>query len=326
MLGLAETQFSTLDRRPEEQFLAWQAVVATVFVAASISRPQPVDSRGFASVCQARRVGGLTLAWMVSAPHQLHRTSRHIRRVSADAYFLSLTLRGRVTAFQGGRVTRTGPADLALVDGDLPFVLDVPEELEQLCLMIPKAALSPLLAAPDRCAAVRIGAESGSGAMVAAALRSLATHDTPLSARETAGMAEHLVGLVALAVSEATLSDDRSQKEVLTQRVVDEIERGLVDPDLCPDLVARRVSISVSYLTKLLRHRGTTFGHLLLARRLDHAWSMLDPGSGDGRTVTAIATACGFRDAAHFSRCFRSRFGVSPTQRRAGDGGCGPSA
>jgi AraC-like DNA-binding protein len=35
-------------------------------------------------------------------------------------------------------------------------------------------------------------------------------------------------------------------------------------------------------------------------------------------TVTEIAFDVGFSDSAFFSRCFRRRFGVSPTQWRAG--------
>lgn len=85
-----------------------------------------------------------------------------------------------------------------------------------------------------------------------------------------------------------------------------------------PTTPANRVAISVSYLTKLLHGRGTTFGHLLLEHRLEHAWSLLCPDVDSARTVTEIATECGFRDAAHFARTFRVRFAMTPSQRRGG--------
>lgn len=126
---------------------------------------------------------------------------------------------------------------------------------------------------------------------------------------------------MSLALSEAVLTEACSGKDALIQCIVDEIGRGFADPDLTPAVVARRVAISGSYLTKLLHCRGTTFGHLLLERRLDHAWALLDPGLGHTQTVTAIAAGCGFRDSAHFARTFRTRFAMTPTQRRAGSAG-----
>jgi AraC-like DNA-binding protein len=35
--------------------------------------------------------------------------------------------------------------------------------------------------------------------------------------------------------------------------------------------------------------------------------------------ISDIAYACGFNEASYFNRCFRRRFGASPTQYRGGD-------
>ena len=42
---------------------------------------------------------------------------------------------------------------------------------------------------------------------------------------------------------------------------------------------------------------------------------LADPGRA-GRRVTDIAYAVGFKDASHFTRAFKSRYGVSPREYR----------
>lgn len=51
--------------------------------------------------------------------------------------------------------------------------------------------------------------------------------------------------------------------------------------------------------------------------RLDHARNLL---TSTDAPLIQISTACGFATVAHFSRRFRLRFGVAPTQLRAGKG------
>ncbi|MFN2321136.1 MAG: helix-turn-helix domain-containing protein [Dermatophilaceae bacterium] len=319
MLGVAELQYSTAHHRPEEQFEVWRQLVSDAFVPVGLRRPVPGDETGcFDAGYQARRLGDLSLGWLRSAPQEVERTPSHIAHTPGGVYFLNLVTRGEGTAYQDGREATSAAGDFVIVDSERPFTLSFSEEFEELCLVIPKGMLDPLLAAPELCTAIRVCAESAAGALVASALHALGAQRSVFSPRETVGVAEHLVGLVSLAVSEATLAAAPSAKTLLIQQIVDEIGRGFADPELTPAVVARRVAISVSYLTKLLHCRGTTFGHLLLDRRLDHAWTLLDPALGHSQTVTAIAGACGFRDSAHFARTFRARFGLTPTERRAG--------
>ena len=43
---------------------------------------------------------------------------------------------------------------------------------------------------------------------------------------------------------------------------------------------------------------------------------MLADRCHDGMKVSDIALACGFNEVSYFNRCFRRRFGASPTQYR----------
>jgi AraC-like DNA-binding protein len=67
------------------------------------------------------------------------------------------------------------------------------------------------------------------------------------------------------------------------------------------------------------RRAGATPTGFITDMRLQRAAEMLT--CSGSTTVTEIAFEVGFSDSAFFSRCFRRRFGVSPTQWRAGPAG-----
>jgi AraC family transcriptional regulator, exoenzyme S synthesis regulatory protein ExsA len=69
-----------------------------------------------------------------------------------------------------------------------------------------------------------------------------------------------------------------------------------------------------SFKREFQRHYGTTPGKWLLERRLDCSANLL---RSTRMSVTEIAFECGFEEASHFSRAFKTRFGHSPSEHRA---------
>src|SRR5258706_8781878 len=98
----------------------------------------------------------------------------------------------------------------------------------------------------------------------------------------------------------------------LLDRIYEAIERKLGDPDITPARVAQIEGISERYLQKLFEGAGDNFTHYLRERRLQRCWADLANPAEAHRSVSDIAFGCGFSDAAHFSRSFRDRFGMSP--------------
>lgn len=94
------------------------------------------------------------------------------------------------------------------------------------------------------------------------------------------------------------------------------------DPDLSIDKIASALRCSKRYLQMAFAacDRSIT----------DHIWTTrLDGCRGDlarrsDRTISEIAFAWGFSSSAHFSRAFRKRYGVTPSEFRRAD--CGTSA
>ena len=90
----------------------------------------------------------------------------------------------------------------------------------------------------------------------------------------------------------------------------------LEDPSLKASKIADSIGISESHLHATMKKHGATVGSAIILRRLERcAQDLASPRFREAR-ITDIAFGRGFSDGAHFSRCFKARFGCSPTQFR----------
>jgi len=79
--------------------------------------------------------------------------------------------------------------------------------------------------------------------------------------------------------------------------------------------LARAVNLSPSYLTRLFhQHVGCAPAHYDRAQRLERAYELV---TSSRLSIKEIMAAVGFSDPSHFSRDFRSRFGLSPRALRS---------
>ncbi|CAM3918867.1 transcriptional regulator FeaR [Kerstersia gyiorum] len=96
------------------------------------------------------------------------------------------------------------------------------------------------------------------------------------------------------------------------------IEQSLADPLLSPVRIADRMGVSVRQLYRLFEETGDSVCRYIQRARLQQAAVALRSVLTETRSITDIAFACGFNDAAHFSRAFRKQFGMSPREYRMG--------
>jgi acetamidase/formamidase/AraC-like DNA-binding protein len=129
-------------------------------------------------------------------------------------------------------------------------------------------------------------------------------------------LAEMLLTLSRQNLPSATDAVGIGTQPALLHRIYETIERKLGDPAITPARVAQMEGISERYLQKLFETTGDNFTRYLRERRLQRCWADLANSAEAHRSVSDIAFGCGFSDAAHFSRSFRDRFGLSPTAFR----------
>ena len=100
-------------------------------------------------------------------------------------------------------------------------------------------------------------------------------------------------------------------------RRVEEFIRSHATSSLCLRDLTRVADVSERTLqTGFRRYRDTTPMEYLRDHRLDLARRELETAVIRGRTVTEIALECGFNHTGKFAKCYRQRFGETPSETR----------
>lgn len=101
-------------------------------------------------------------------------------------------------------------------------------------------------------------------------------------------------------------------------KAVEDIERSIVqnyaNPNYELDGLLQSMPYCYDYLCRLFRQALNTTPHKYLTNlRLQAAADMLCSGYGSG-SISEVARACGFRDPLYFSRLFKKKYDVSPSE------------
>lgn len=134
-----------------------------------------------------------------------------------------------------------------------------------------------------------------------------------------AALAELLLSLLRQTSSLGVAAGSTAVQAAMLNRIRQAIERHLDDPDFTPARAAQAEGISERYLHKLFEGTAESFAQTLRESRLLRSRQDLANPAEAHQSVAEIGYRCGFTDAAHFSRAFRERFGLSPRAFRQGE-------
>ena len=301
------------ERLPErEQFDHWSAISAEAFCPVTVTREQ---MGAFPSTVGAHAVGGLGVSTISTRPQGVARTEAQVQANPGDSFFLNLPLTPGTFARQDGRTAELRPGDFTIVDSARPFELGFRHDLRQVSLKIPAEMLARRGIAPMTTAR-RVDGSRGLGAVASQALRAAAADAHPLDRHTARALADHLCGLIALALVPDAEPTRRTAREQLLESALGHIEQRLGEPSLSPRQIAEQIAVSPRYLHRLFAERGTSFGRWLLEQRLVRARDALDDPACAHRTIADIAHEVGFQDPSYFARAFRARYGTTPRAAR----------
>jgi AraC-like DNA-binding protein len=263
-------------------------------------------------------VGGLRVSDVNAGPGKVIRSPRRIAESDDEFVLLSMQRSGTCVVSQDDRQATVRPGELVCYDTTRPYTLDFLGQFHIALARVPR----PLLGVPatllSLVTARPITAQVGVGRVLAPLLTEVTAH--PASYR---GLAEHDVGnalidLTRAAIVERTADQHAppSSAALLRARILRFVDENLHEPDLSPLRVAQAHGISTRYLHRVFAEAGETYGGCLRQRRLRAAARELRAPYTRNRTIEAVASTCGFRNPAHFSRLFRDAYGVTPRQWR----------
>ncbi|MFC4997896.1 helix-turn-helix domain-containing protein [Dactylosporangium cerinum] len=152
-------------------------------------------------------------------------------------------------------------------------------------------------------------------------------HLTQDPARIVADPAASAVATASVDLVRALLASagraERNTREVLAETLLTRVRafarQHLADPDLNPAMIAAAHNVSLRHLYQVCADAELSLEQWIIAERLQGARHELLLPQSRHRSVAAIAWRWGFRDATHFTRRFKARYGMLPSQwRRSG--------
>ncbi len=317
-MELQAAAFST-DAVPLSQRLPyWRDLVCDTFVELTCEAASPLD---FSGSIKTRDCGQVRYTQVRSCRHQVVRDKRRIAGSNFDHFLLSLQLRGRGTLVQGGRTATLEPGDFAVYDVTKPYHLRFDDAFEQLVIQLPRDEIVSRLFNIEDLTGLRVSGQTGLGRLASSLIVQLASQLDALAPEHLARAQSSAVDLVAHALAKDTdkNSTRRSESQERTlRRILQFIEDNLSEQELTCEAVAAANGLSERYLRKLFQSKGQTVSGWIWAQRLDRAKQAIANPLSRHRSISAIAYDWGFKDAGHFSRAFKARFGMSPRDLRAG--------
>lgn len=304
---------STLVARNISDF---RAAVSESFVPLQVSTAGPDHFRG---IIRGASVDEVHVNEVRATSHVVERTPELIARSDRSYFKLSLMLAGTGMLIQDDREAVLQAGDLAVYDTDRPYSLVFDDDFRTMVVMFPKHLISLPADMVGQLTAVRISGQGGLGGMVVPYLTQLAGNLDQLAGTTGARLAHSALDLVTTVFTRELGLDEVSADphRALVQRIRSYIDRNLASTDLGPATIASAHFISTRHLHGLFQEQGVTVSTWIRTRRLEQCRrDLLDPMLAD-RPVAAIAARWGFVDAAHFSRAFKSAFGISPSEYRA---------
>lgn len=304
---------STLVARNISEF---RAAVSESFVPLQVSTAGPDHFRG---IIRGASVDEVHVNEVRATSHIVERTPELIARSDRSYFKLSLMLAGTGMLIQDDREAVLQAGDLAVYDTDRPYSLVFDDDFRTMVVMFPKHLISLPSDMIGQLTAVRISGQGGLGGMVVPYLTQLAGNLDQLAGTTGARLAHSALDLVTTVFTRELGLDEVSADphRALVQRIRSYIDRNLASTDLGPATIASAHFISTRHLHGLFQEQGVTVSTWIRTRRLEQCRrDLLDPMLAD-RPVAAIAARWGFVDAAHFSRAFKSAFGISPSEYRA---------
>ncbi len=232
-------------------------------------------------------------------------------------HVLAYAVQGGARMLREGAAHELAPGSLLVMRNDAPFTVETDEGAVLLVLLMPFGAIAPYRRSFELLDGRVLPAQEGAPHLVGHLLDGFARQLPELDAAHPGRLARHIVGFVALACAETPDRPRSDPMEDILERARDYIEQHLGDVELSPEQVARVHNVSVRTLHRIFEGERLTAGGWIRERRLDHCRSDLENPGCDQESVSEIGTRWGFWDAAHFSRLFKARYGLSPRAYRA---------
>ncbi len=305
----------------EDSLKVWRDIACDLFVPLQID---PMGKDPFRWDMYDTDFGDISLTDLSLSPQDVQRSNKHIGGSSTDYFLLSVQVEGMATIAQDGRHVRLAPGDGVLYDTKRPYMLVFEHDMRQHILRVPRDMLLSAIPGMNDAVARRISGTFSLGALLGSTIRHYIDGAANFEPSERANLSNSLLDLLAVTIGkfDAMQMEKEPSNRVATRARIDAfIAKNLKNADLSVAMISSRTGLSIRALHRLFKATGDeTLSRFITKRRLEHcAAELADPGQR--KTITELCLDWGFSDSAHFSRAFRTHYGLTPREFRSGSTG-----
>jgi AraC-like DNA-binding protein len=307
-------RFST-DNFPEHRRIeAYREIYGRIIIKHEI---KPIGDQPFhfdGSLCN---LPGLGLAVSRFSPclrsHGLqHNDSEHL--------VLGIGRSGGCVVQQRGREALIGRGEAVLTSSPDPAVVTIAAMSEAVSLRIPRSVLRSRIGDLDARVSRTIPRDTEGLLLLTGYVDAIRSAQALTDPQMSGLVVAHVYDLVALVLGAKgdvrKLAQEGGGRAARRSAIFSAIESRSGNPGLSAAAVAALLGVTPRYIHLLLEETGRSFTHHLLERRLENAVALLRDPSWYARRIGDVALEAGFSDLSHFSRAFRRRYGVTPSDMR----------
>lgn len=289
----------------------WRQFISETFVELDCNG---MSQDNFFGELRARSVGPLGISTITTDAYDVFRTDSAISKSATDDFIVSVQTTGSSTIRQLGREVTLNPGDFTIYDATMPYHLHFERRLSQLVVKIPREDLKKYLDTPESLTALHVKGGQGIAQITTNFAKNLFDQTDKMDVQTQDQVANTFLSLLTTSIREATSERKRANYNRATQllRVKQFIGNNLRNGELNLSMIASTHQITERYLNKLFEGEETTPSRYIWSERLQSARADLANPLLIHRSISDLCFSWAFTDPAHFSRAFKSKYGLSP--------------
>ncbi|HEX4076698.1 MAG TPA: helix-turn-helix domain-containing protein [Candidatus Acidoferrales bacterium] len=296
-----------------DRFAFWREHSGALFGNSHLSASEIKEFQGS---IEHGELGLVRLCRLRASQHSVERTRVHAMQDHSSYLKVVFQVKGKCHFEQYGRHLVLSPGEWSVYDTRSPYTMLVPEQAEQLILLVPHEELRGVPIRTNLMAR-SFSSKSGLGRLMYKLLTTTLSEFSKLGQQSEPSLIAVVNQLLNFSILEA-LQDNRSlsDAESLELRARAYVVQNVRDSDLSVEQIANALHCSKRYLHMVFAKKGETISELIWKLRLEGCRRDLRNPALANPSITDIAFSWGFNNSAHFSRRFRDEFGTSPKGSR----------
>ncbi|MBW8828446.1 MAG: helix-turn-helix domain-containing protein [Burkholderiales bacterium] len=303
---------------PQRQRLEyWLEMVCSTYCHLECDPPE--DMQIFGDI-RFGQVGAVQFTELLSNCRGVRRTQERIRSSDEDDYLVLVQREGSAVMQQDGRTAILNPGDFVFHACSRPYELHFDQPRHHLnVLRLKRSQLENHVGDLDELTATTVSRQEVASQLLLSMIETLHRNADQLHPSSAPGVSDAITSIIGAGLRSLPKANLRKTSNLTAYhlaRIKAHVQKHLHDPNLSVGSIASAMQLSPDHVCKLFRGEPTPLSRLIWRMRLDACRRDLADPRQATRSMSDIAFSWGFNDAAHFSRTFRERLGMSPRQWR----------